>query len=513
MNKVLVRFRDQTRALTWISHLDLCSFEDGPAKTSHPQQDVGDRGVGVRSWLGWEEQSKKLIAGVQRVLTQSSILIYRADMRVVRRRSMSVVRKGVEHAGGCWFDRFCFLSCGILLNLMVFSGCGLFDSKEEIAVHVPFATSGKVVVHSILSGEVVAEDDLIVLNQEIPSEAVARVKVSANHEPLLFEALDLKFTDPATGVSMSFDKGDAWMATLPGDEIPKNITINPYTTFVYCRIEDRIASSELEGEDQINAAIVESEDIISRHLGIHSVSKVVPESPLFPIGNITEGVRYGLWLGAFSQLAADHSEETGISSGSLLTPITLGERLCRDFSEDQLFDGQGSSGIVVHGRAQLSDQTLRLDLARALYRFLGSSQNRTTLGSQDAFGLVDTVSLNASTKLFPIGSSVFPFETDAPLLTFLEPDGSSVWQGEVLKVHVVAEDTPGQVKTMTASITFPLTGVKVDVPNALSKIGAFQASVNVLEYGSGPAIFKIRAVDLVGNEAVGQLELMVKEES
>lgn len=48
------------------------------------------------------------------------------------------------------------------------------------------------------------------------------------------------------------------------------------------------------------------------------------------------------------------------------------QKLCEDYALDLKLDGQGKSGLILHGGTQVSDQTLTLDLSNSLEAYLKS---------------------------------------------------------------------------------------------------------------------------------------------
>lgn len=386
-------------------------------------------------------------------------------------------------------------------------GCGsLFGDSPSTSVVVPFATEGTVSVYKDFGRSQLVEEASIKSQKDGMSIAILHSRLG--NDLRLVVARNLHFVDPATRVEMTMDGEEdleAWV-TDSGDK--PQITVNWITSLASCVAAGITGGFSDKTNTEIADAVSEGNSVIGTHFGIGDIVGTVPDDALNLIGNVTSSGRYGLWLAAFSQEAVDHSYLTKIQPGTVLTPSSLLKGLCNDVKADGVFDGYGQSGPIRDGDVYLDDQSLRVSMAAALYRFLKSNNNRTTLGPEVVYGLADAVTLDTSPLMFPQGKPVLFFELDPPTIDVRQP--GLEWRGATLDVDAVADDGPGQVASVSGRIRFPLTGVEFDFPNVSGTANRLTGSLDLTRYGKGSGILTITAVDRLGNVGTKEVTLLVE---
>ncbi|HET6345635.1 MAG TPA: hypothetical protein VFH51_11935, partial [Myxococcota bacterium] len=222
-----------------------------------------------------------------------------------------------------------------------------------------------------------------------------------------------------------------------------------------------------------------------------------------------------IYLGAFSQLAADLSDQLKLQPGARLTSMRLAKALAADFSDGRIDGRQDGARIWLMDGHALPDNLFRQPLAQAARRFLnrpfaeGSGGNETTLREAAALDLLMCVSQGADPQLGPVGE---PLDTEGPVLRFVSPAaGAHVASSQAMVCE--AEDASG-VATLSASLwrgdnELPEALGEVSTHAAGSTVRRLTAPLRIEQTHTGRVELRCEATDAWGNRRGASQELHI----
>ena len=334
---------------------------------------------------------------------------------------------------------------------------------------------------------------------------------------LLLEAMSGTYTDEATGKAVPLGSHPL-VALLPHFKLGatvKGVEVNPVTTFIAAYTRWRMGAPL---DEPLDTAFASATQKVDWHFGDSRWSSVVARdltSNATGTGmSLTDGdVSEGLFLAGLSREAQDISTQLQVSDTSI-NAAALVDALAKDIGADGLFDGHGLNGAQLSlfasnggsGAAHydLSGDTLRADLSRAMVAFLATPRNASGLTRSDADNLLKAIATDGP----PAGSNPQPgqyiFATpghgdiDPPTVTIELPQENDGVRGDTpVKVH--AEDSQSDIATLeftsdsqVAQLTVSAAGLHAKDAEGVLKAGTL---------ADGPFTLHAYAVDSAGNRA------------
>ena len=343
------------------------------------------------------------------------------------------------------------------------------------------------------------------------------VDVGISEGPLLLEAVGGSFTDEATGkpVDMADHSLETVIPTHRLGTVLKKIEINPVTTLVAAYAAWRMGSPLRES---LGSAYASAKEKVDAHFGGIDWAAIQARD----LTASTDGtglslnnpdVAEGLFLAGLSQEALHISHELSASDSSV-NAAGLVDALITDIQADGLFDGLGPNGAPIElyassggGSAAHHDvtgDTLRSDLARAMVEFLASSRNAAGLGRADADALVAQVAEDGP----PAGSNPAPGQyifaspgngdIDPPRLSIDTPAAGDGVRGDV-PVKLTATDPKSDIQELdfVSHAHLVMGKVKQTAAHTAERSGTLHAGA----IADGPFVLHAYAVDSAGNRA------------
>lgn len=254
------------------------------------------------------------------------------------------------------------------------------------------------------------------------------------------------YSEPAVAAAVTTDGHEltAALVNVGSAANYENVTITPISHLITGLAEHYVTTENQSVADGTN----EASEHINKHFGNLNWLQTVPtdlttsESPQFD-----ESAKAGLILGALSMQARGIGETAGLTPGSGINTIVLTTALYGDLSFDGFFDGVGSSGPILlpPGDAtksyKLDGQTVRLSLALASQRFLGSERNKSPFTDADSRQLRFDLSTNSDSRIFKENGSAY--DTQPPQVSLTGDAPPRFTRESTVTVSVLADDGSG----------------------------------------------------------------------
>ena len=229
-----------------------------------------------------------------------------------------------------------------------------------------------------------------------------------------------------------------------------------------------------------------------------------------PIQSLSVEALAYLYLGAFSQLSADLSDQLDIQPGSRLTSMGLTKKLAADFSDGRIDGRQAGAKLYLIDGHPLPENLLRQPLAQALRRFVNGPKNESSLAANAVFDLLSCVSMGTDPQLGPTGE---PLDTDGPIVKIVTPHiGSYLASPQDLVCE--ASDISG-VRQIRASLKREADDLSaaLGLPVLTMEAGAGSARIVVplliQNLETGKLLLRCDSVDVWGNASVDEKEVHV----
>jgi hypothetical protein len=316
------------------------------------------------------------------------------------------------------------------------------------------------------------------------------------------EASGGSYVEPATG-TMVRHAGETSRAAVVAAEAIKNAeaAITPWTEIAFAR-------GGLDGYEVSLKAITNTlgcGDPDRSHLLVTPPALPRPDKPVQSLS--VDALAY-VYLGAFSQLAADLSDQLALQPGARLTSMRLAKALAADFSDGRIDGRQNGARIWLLDGHPLPDNLLRQPLAQAMRRFLNKPfqadakppyGNETSLHEGAALDLLQCVSLGSDLQL---GAPGEPLDLEGPALRFVTPQAGA-YLASSQDLVCEAQDVSG-----VASLTGSLWRGPTEIPQALGVPATataerttwrLRAPLRVEQIDTGSLQFRCEAADAWGN--------------
>jgi hypothetical protein len=271
------------------------------------------------------------------------------------------------------------------------------------------------------------------------------------------------------------------------------VAVTPWTDIAFARAGlDGYAESLEALNDTLGCQLASYSKLLSTPPAVPTEDK--------PVQSLSADALAYLYLGAFSQLAADLSDQFQLQPGARLTSMSLAKLLAADFSDGRIDGRQHGIRLLIVDGHPLPDNLLRQPLAQALRRFLAGPKNETSLRQTSALDLLQCVSRGADLQFGPVGQ---PLDIEAPTITFVAPQAGS-YLAAAQDLACEASDISG-VKTLQATIWQhdELLASALGQPSAvaLSETAGVRltAPLRLETLETGAARFQCEAVDAWGN--------------
>jgi hypothetical protein len=329
------------------------------------------------------------------------------------------------------------------------------------------------------------------------------VPMGASSGRFTLEASGGTYVEPATGTTVRH-AGETLRAALVEAQAIKKVeaAITPWTELAFAR-------GGLEGFAASLKTITDTlgcGDPARARLLLTPPALPTPNNPVQSLS--VDALAY-VYLGAFSQLAADLSDQLALQPGARLTSMRLAKALAADFSDGRIDGRQSGARIWLLEGHPLPDNLLRQPLAQAMRRFLNKPfqadakppyGNETSLHEGAALDLLKCVSLGSDLQLGATGETL---DLEGPALRFVTPQAGA-YLASAQDLICEAQDVSG-----VASLTGSLWRGPTEIPQALGLAATaiaerttwrFRAPLRIEQTNTGALQFQCEAADAWGNK-------------
>ncbi|RMH44949.1 MAG: hypothetical protein D6689_01120, partial [Deltaproteobacteria bacterium] len=343
-------------------------------------------------------------------------------------------------------------------------------------------------------------------------------------DTVILEARGGRTVEAASGEPVELDPD----VTLRGvvldfraDSDVTGVVVTPVTTLAVALGDARAAAGkEALHEDAMRRAL----ELVGAHFGDVDAAAVEPVDVAGPEGEgldqLTEPVRYGLVLAAWSRLAKEIADTSKLTVNAVNT-LVLTEAWEADLgSAEALFDGRSDEGALFVGACDpppecagsecrtvcdLDANTPRAELARALTVFASSGRNRTALAADDVRPLATAIAQDDEPELFG-EAPPDAFDTEGPAIAFAAPEPGTVWDG-VVTIDVTASDPSG-----VDGVTVTIDGMAAPADEDPAAERYVTTALDTRELAEGEHDVVAHAVDRLGNASEAQVTVTVNNE-
>jgi hypothetical protein len=220
------------------------------------------------------------------------------------------------------------------------------------------------------------------------------------------------YVEPATGTTVRHAGETLRAAIVDAQQLGEaEVAVTPWTEIAYSRggVEGYAESLKILGGG-LGCGVADYARLLLAPPAIPTPDK--------PVQSLSVDALAYVYLGAFSQLAADLSDRLGLQPGARLTSMRLAKAVAADFVDGRIDGRQNGARIWLIDGHPLPENILRQPLAQAMRRFVGSKGNETSLREAAVLDLLRCVSLGSDLQLGPVGE---PLDIEGPTLTFVTP--------------------------------------------------------------------------------------------
>lgn len=295
------------------------------------------------------------------------------------------------------------------------------------------------------------------------------IVVGPSEGPFLVVAAKGQYDDEATGLRLGLDDAEltALIPEFKSGSEALGVVVTPVS-----HLTAGLALYYVRAEGQgIGAAYSEASGHLNAHFGVLTWATTRPTTLVIEgVTQFDSASRAALVLTALSMQARGIAETVGLTPGTSLNAMTLIGALYEDLTADGVFNGEGAKGVIrlpspdAPKTYALNGQTVRLSLALAAQRFLGSSLNKSPFKDADTLQFRTDLSSNANPRLFrDEGSS---FDSEPPQVVLAGEGPSQYTQQETVTLVVLADDGSGtgvsRVFARSGPGSVPVAGVFTD---------------------------------------------------
>jgi hypothetical protein len=268
------------------------------------------------------------------------------------------------------------------------------------------------------------------------------VSVGLRRGDLLVSVSGGTYVESSTGrrVGLGGRRLEAWALDVDVGEKRDGVQVNPVTTWIAALTRWRMA----ELGERLEHAELQAASVLNGHLGGIDWRTILPRN-LTATRDVPFDDRAiaGLVLASISELVSEKAEAQGqgaeVNSGALVSLVA------EDLEADGALDGLGINDqkLSMHG-ADLEIDSLRVGLARAMYRFVYSDRNGSGLTFEDVRSLIESIA-NSNAAVFPAVPDL------SPVIGFASPAPGAEYFGEVT-VHASARAAVTEIVEATLTV-------------------------------------------------------------
>jgi hypothetical protein len=180
--------------------------------------------------------------------------------------------------------------------------------------------------------------------------------------------------------------------------------------------------------------------------------------------------------------------------------------------EDGILDGEGALGAIQLGGVNITDRTLRIDLAMGMVHFLGNQTvNKSGIAPQDIIALGNEVATNIDPTLFPQGVPVFSIDLDPPEVTVMQPQGANPQLSGIVAIQIVGSDPDSDIAELSVSLMRLNPGIEfiMNLDDSNSTPELFETSLVTTILANGNYLLNIVAKDALDNKTVKTFDFVV----
>lgn len=167
----------------------------------------------------------------------------------------------------------------------------------------------------------------------------------------------------------------------------------------------------------IGSAVDQAGQDITAHFGFH----IYTQKPIDliaqgdKVSDLNDGAQYGFVFAGVSQLMKDIGGDNAVFNS-----LYFHDRLYQDVRYDGVFDGKGSNGDIYIGKYQVTVNSLRNDLPKAMLGYLRSPENKTKVTPRSIIAYGEQLA-SSSGRIFDY-ANIKRFDEEAPTVTVVNPE-------------------------------------------------------------------------------------------
>ena len=384
-------------------------------------------------------------------------------------------------------------------------GCPSSDNDQQARPTAETVLSGRALLHA--QGEVrIYQLRTHEHLQTVKTDSSGRfqAKLGLGQGDFLLEASGGSYVEPATDFVAHAD-GQRLRAAIFHVNVAdaRSVIISPWTELL-------VSAAEAGGFVEYTRLATDLSALLSCGDAVYrNILEVEPQAPTDggPHQAATSATLASLYLGGWSQLAADLSARAELQPGARITSQLLAQRLSADITDGHIDGQQAGAPLELANGFLLPADSLRQPFAQATRKFIETRHK--ALKTSAVVDLLGCISRNSSAMLGPPGE---PLDMQPPAIVLHAPQAHAAVSGAVPLLCTAFDASPivdAALELSRDAITFMPNVLTTQVDGLTDRSVKLTGSLASAGLEDGAFGVSCRAIDRWGNEAIKHSEATI----